>query len=294
MSAKDGPTRMLFFDEYAAPARRLARAAGLEGSQVEVHRFPDGESRLRLPASLPKSVVLVRSLDHPNAKLIELLLAAQTARELGAEHLTLVAPYLCYMRQDKAFRPGEAVSQRVITRFLAGQFDRLLTVDPHLHRTKNLDLLAPGLTTVVLSATGPIAAFLEARVDRPLLVGPDEESEQWVAAIAECSGLDYAVGTKRRRGDADVEVSLPARSFADRNVVLVDDIASTGRSLVAVAKAVAKDGPRSISAVVTHGIFADDALAKLAAAGIANVWTTDSVSGCQGEIELAGLIADAL
>ncbi len=111
---------------------RLAQAAGMTAQAIERHRFPDGELKLRLPVNaagrLPLRVVLLRSLHQPNEKLVELLLAARTARSLGAQQLTLVAPYLAYMRQDIAFHPGEAVSQQVVGGFLAGLFDAVITV----------------------------------------------------------------------------------------------------------------------------------------------------------------------
>ena len=182
--AKDGRGLLLGFPDYADPARNLAAAAGLDYAEIAVHRFPDGESRIRLPAQLPGRVVICRSLYQPNHKLIELALAAATARELGAKHLTLAAPYLCYMRQDKAFHPGEAVSQRVVGKFLASHFDALITVDPHLHRVSRLGDAMPARSAVALAATDAMAAYLDGRLDNPLLIGPDAESRQWVAAIS--------------------------------------------------------------------------------------------------------------
>jgi len=108
---------LLYFEDEAAPAVRLAEAAGMQATLVECHRFPDGELKLRLPTPLPERVVVFRGLHQPNEKLVALLLAARTARELGARDLTLVTPYLGYMRQDMAFRPGEAVSQRIVGAF---------------------------------------------------------------------------------------------------------------------------------------------------------------------------------
>ena len=125
---------VLGFPDYDRQASALAKALNAPYRLIELHRFPDGESQLRLPPALPGQVVLCRSLDRPNGKLVELLLAAGCARQLGASQLILVAPYLCYMRQDKAFRTGEAISQQIVGNFLAGLFDTLVTVDPHLHR----------------------------------------------------------------------------------------------------------------------------------------------------------------
>ena len=134
------PACLLYFDDEADAASRLAGAAGLTPAAIERHRFPDGELKLRLPCALPERVVLLRTLAQPNEKLVELLLAAHTARALGARHLTLVAPYLAYMRQDIAFVPGEAVSQRIVEHFLASLFDAVITVGPHLHRITTLDV----------------------------------------------------------------------------------------------------------------------------------------------------------
>ena len=225
---------VLGFPDYREPARRLADAAGIDYAEISVHHFPDGESLVRLPPELPRQVVLCGSLDRPNEKLIELELAAAAALQLGARHLTLVAPYLCYMRQDKAFHPGEAVSQRIIGDLLARRFDTLITVDPHLHRTTTLQQAAPVRRAVALSAAAPMADRLLGRGDRPLLIGPDEESAQWVSAIAQPAGLDYGVARKRRLGDRDVRIELPDLDVSGRNVVLVDDVASGALQLSSV------------------------------------------------------------
>ncbi|MGM0595350.1 MAG: ribose-phosphate diphosphokinase, partial [Pseudomonadota bacterium] len=212
------------FNDYQTPARALAERLGLPLGLIQCHRFPDGESKVTLPAKAEEEVIICRSLDQPNDKLIELLLAATTAREQGAKHLTLVAPYLCYMRQDIAFQPGEAVSQRIIGQFLAGLFDRVLTVDPHLHRIDRLEQAIPHRDARALSAAAPMRRHLAEHTHAPLLIGPDSESLQWVRAIAEPVGLDYAVANKERRGDREVTITLPERDYRHHEVILVDDM----------------------------------------------------------------------
>ena len=207
---------VLGFPEYDRQASALAKALNAPYRLIELHRFPDGESQLRLPPALPGQVVLCRSLDRPNGKLVELLLAAGCARQLGASQLILVAPYLCYMRQDTAFHPGEAVSQRVIGELLARRFDTVITVDPHLHRTPGLEQAVPVRRAVALSAAPVMAARLASRGDAPLLIGPDEESAQWVSAIAAPGKLDYGVAHKKRLGDRSVQVELPGLDCAGR------------------------------------------------------------------------------
>lgn len=285
---------VLAFPDFIPQARALAAALNAPCELVDIHYFPDGESRLRLPPELPDRVVMCRSLDHANDRLVELMIAAESTRTLGATHLTLVAPYLCYMRQDMAFQPGEAVSQLIIGRFLAGLFDELITVDPHLHRVHNLAEAVPVKRAIALSAAQAMGEFLDSRAGRPLLVGPDQESEQWVKRAAAPAGLDYVVAQKIRHGDRHVEISLPAYDYAGQDAVLVDDVASSGRTLAEAARALYEAGARRVDALVTHAIFADDALDTLRDAGIEQVWSSDSISHPSNAFPLAPLLAASI
>ncbi len=285
---------LLAFDDEAVFARALAAAAAVELAAIARHRFPDGELKLTLPARLPARIALLRTLNHPNEKLVELLLAARTARALGAEHLTLVAPYLAYMRQDMAFAAGEAVSQKIVGGFLADLFDAVITVDPHLHRTETLAQAVPACTAIALSAAPLIGRFIAQQGLRPLLVGPDGESAQWVAQAAAAGGFEHAVARKMRRGDRDVDIELPAVDARGRHVVLIDDVASTGRTLASAAAALRAAGAARVDVAVTHALFVGDALAALAAAGVSEVWSTDSITHASNRITLVPTIAAAL
>lgn len=285
---------VLGFPDYSYPARNLAIAAELNYAEINVHRFPDGESRLSLPDPLPECVVICRSLNEPNEKLIELAFAASTARELGAAKIILVAPYLCYMRQDKAFHRGEAVSQQIIGKLLANWFDGLITVDPHLHRVHRLEDAVPVVKAKALYATEVMAMFLDGRLDDPLLIGPDQESEQWVAAIAQRNQLDFHVASKIRFGDSDVQVTLPDADYRGRNVVLVDDVASTGHTLEVASRELLACQPASINVMVTHALFVDDALQRLKNAGVNKIWSCDSILHPTNRIALGESLAQAL
>lgn len=282
------------FDDYAGQGRGLAGELGVPLELACVRRFPDAERLVRLPASLPEDVVICRSLDQPNEKLVELMLAARTARELGAQRLTLVAPYLCYMRQDAAFHPGEAVSQRIVGHFLADLFDRVLTVDPHLHRTGRLETAVPARAAIALTAAPAIGEFLRVHAPDAFVLGPDSESGQWAAAVAVPGRLDHAVCNKTRRGDHEVEIRLPTASLSGRRVVLVDDVASTGRTLAAAAEQCLDRGASGVDAFVTHAILGGDAVAVLRRAGVRDIWSTDSVTHPSNVLPLAGLIAASM
>ena len=286
--------RLLYLDDERAFARRLAAGARIDALPIRRHRFPDGELKLTLPPRLPRQVAILRSLHQPNEKLIELWLAAHTARSLGAVAVTLVAPYLAYMRQDRAFAPGEAISQQHIGALLATMFDRVITVDPHLHRISSLADVLPQTATVTLSAAAAIGQFLRRRAAGALLVGPDEESRQWVRSAADAAGLEWAVARKVRRGDRRVAVVMPDVNVRDRRVVLVDDMISTGRTLAEAARTLTKAGAARVDVAATHALFSEDAGRALRAAGVRNIWTADTVRHPTNAIRLASLLSDAL
>jgi ribose-phosphate pyrophosphokinase len=243
---------------------------------------------------LPARVVVLRGLDAPNEKLVELLLVARSARALGARHLTLVAPYLAYMRQDIAFAPGEVVSQQVVGGFLASLFDTVITVDPHLHRVTRLCDAVPSPRAIALSAAALLGDFIAARRPGSVLIGPDAEAVQWVAAAAARHGLEHGVCAKRRYGDREVEVSLPDVALAGRPVVLVDDVASSGHTLAAAARGLLAAGAASVDVAITHALFAGDALATVLAAGVGEVWSTDCIAHPSNAVGVAPLLAHAL
>lgn len=289
------PARMLLaFADEAILAGRLAAALGCPFALIDTHDFPDGETRLRLPPALPSRVVLLRGLQQPNAKLTQLLLAAAGARELGAQHLSLVSPYLAYMRQDMAFTPGEVVSQRHIGHLLASCFDLLVTVDPHLHRVATLDEVLPGKRGVALSAAELLGRHVAQQVPGALLLAPDEEAGQWVRRAAAVGGLDHAVCHKVRHGDRDVAVSLPDTDVRGRAVVLLDDVASTGRTLMGAARGALAQGAASVDVAVTHALFIGDALAQVHAAGVRHVWSSDCVPHSSNAVSVVPLLAAAL
>lgn len=285
---------ILSFEDYDLQSRKLADALDMPCHIIQCHRFPDGENKITLPPHLPKHVIFCRSLNQPNEKLLELLLTARTARELGAQSLTLVAPYLCYMRQDKAFHPGEAVSQSIVGSFLAELFDNVITVDPHLHRIQYLEQAVPAKHAVSLSATILMADFLRDKLKNPILLGPDSESEQWVSAVAKPNHWIHGVCNKIRHGDQDVEITLPELDLEGRTVVLIDDVASSGQTIAVAARKCLSKNAAHVDVLVTHALFAGDCEQRLVQAGIRNIWSTDSVSHESNVISMQKLLGEAV
>lgn len=277
-------------------ANALAQQLQCEHSQLAVHRFPDGETLVRIDAPVQgRCVVLAGSLHHPDGKTLPLLFAADAARELGAAQVGLVAPYLAYMRQDKRFHPGEAVTSRSYARLLSSSLDFLLTVDPHLHRWGSLGELYP-IRTQVVAAAPAIAQWLHRHVPQALLVGPDSESEQWVAEVARLVGAPHTVLNKTRRGDRDVSVVLHETSadWAGRTPVLLDDIVSTGHTLLAAAQALRAAGLPPPVCVAVHALFDADALARLLQGNVQRIVSCDCIPHPTNAIALAPGLAEAL
>ena len=276
-----------------AAAERLAQALGVPCRTVTVHRFPDGESLVRVEPS-PETAFLYRSLDHPNDKLVELLLAVSALRANGAAKVVLIAPYLAYMRQDIAFHDGEAISQRVVGKLLADHFDGLLTLDPHLHRTRSLAAIMPRMEAASISAAPLLAAALDGS-DDPLLVGPDGEARQWVERIARPLDLEFVVGRKLRTGYREVALAIPdAERARGRRVILVDDLISSGATLKVAARLLLDAGALRVEALATHCLAGEADLAELRRAGISHILATDSVASSVGQLPIADLLAEEI
>jgi ribose-phosphate pyrophosphokinase len=277
-------------------AARLASRLGVPLHEMAVHQFPDGELRVTV-GPVAATTILYAPLDRPNDKLIALLFAAEALRRNGARRLVLVAPYLCYMRQDAAFHAGEAISQRVIGPLLAGVMDRIVTVDAHLHRTASIGAVFPGIESENLSAMPAIAAALRTTGLDPqtIVVGPDSESRPWVSDLASRVGFTHAVARKERRSDRSVSIGFDdPQQFAGRPVLIADDIVSSGGTLIACARALASAGATRIDAVVTHALFPHALVAEFAQAGIRSVRSTDSVPHPTNAIHLDEVLAAAL
>jgi ribose-phosphate pyrophosphokinase len=288
-------TRMLLpFPLQRKLTEAIAPMLAARVGQLDWRHFPDGESLVTIEEDLDGiDVALVASLRNPDELALPLRFAAATAREFGARSVGLIAPYLAYMRQDKRFNDGEAVSAPLFARFLEESFDWLVTADPHLHRNPELSKLYR--IRVRRVATAPlIADWLRDNLPNAILIGPDSESEQWVSDIAKRAGFPYQVLTKNRRGDRDVEVSLPSIDVAfSRTPVIVDDIVSSGRTSIETLGHLKRLGLPPAVCVVIHPVFAQNAYEQLLAAGPARVVSTDSIPHPSNAISLAGLLAQA-
>ncbi len=286
------------FAENGKQAQALARELAVPSHPIECREFPDGESlvRIQADAAAVETAIVFRSLNDPNAKLVELLLAAAALRGNGARRVMLLAPYLGYMRQDIAFRSGEAISQRVVGQLIADHFDGLLTVDPHLHRTASLNDVAPAIVAMAIPAAPALVTALRRDLEPgSILIGPDRESLPWVRTIAEPLGAEMLIGDKCRSGDRDVALALPGiERVRGRPAIIVDDLVSSGSTLAGCAAMLHAAGATRVEAIVTHCLTEAADLARLHAAGIDRIRASDSVPGPVATIPLARVLGDAI
>ncbi len=274
-----------------AMAQEIARLSGAEFGMLVTRHFPDGESYVRIDSDvMGKRCAIVCTLARPDPQVVPLILAASALREWGAMQVELIAPYLAYLRQDKHFNAGEALSARSFAQLVSAHFDAIATVDPHLHRIKSLSEIY-SVPARASSAAPLLGAWIGANVANPFLVGPDIESRQWVAAAAAAANAEHCVLTKTRKGDRRVQLDWPDLiEHAGQTPVLLDDIAASGRTLIAAAEGLASRGFAKPICAVVHALMDETAFASLQRV-CARVVSTDCVPHASNAVSVASMLA---
>lgn len=273
----------------------IAKKLRAQHSFLATDMFPDDELNIRFNANLKnKTVILVQSF-YKNISdcIVEVIFAAKTARELGAKKIILAAPYFPYMRQDKRFHKGEAVSQHIIAGLIDKYFDAVYLMDPHLHRKNKLESIFK-IKSRKLTANTLIADYIKKHIKNPVIIGPDEESYKWAKNVAEILGVESRIMKKKRYSPYHVEVKLNKKiDLKNKTIVIVDDIVSTGHTILETTNKLRKLGAKKIYCICVHGIFANNALAKLRKAGI-KVISTNTIPSKVAKIDVSKIIARSL
>lgn len=287
----------ILFDlnDGSAIANRLCQQLNATKGELNQRQFPDGESYLQVLTPVHgASVMVLCTLYQPNEKFLPLVYLAETLKEMGAKKVILVAPYLAYMRQDKRFKQGECITSRHFASLISRSFDALITVDPHLHRYNCLDEIY-GIPNTVVASAQSVAKWIEEHVANPLLIGPDSESEQWVAEVAHLAHAPFEVLLKERHGDWDVSVSLPhVERYQQHTPILLDDIISSGRTMLETIQHLDNAGMKPVICIGTHGLFAENAYEQMLSAHTAQVITCNTVNHPSNAIDIAPALAQAL
>jgi ribose-phosphate pyrophosphokinase len=272
-------------------ADALVQKEKAERGSVEMREFPDGETYIRILSNVrDKKVVLVCTLHQPDAKFLALYFLCKTAKELGAKSICLVVPYLSYMRQDAVFHSGEGITSAYFAHLVSSFADSLITIDPHLHRTKSLAEIYT-IPTKVEHAANHISAWIKNNIVAPILIGPDEESEQWVSKVAKNANAPYIILTKIRHGDRDVEVSIPHfDTYKGHIPVLVDDIISTGRTMIETIGHLKTAGMKPPVCIGVHAVFAGNAFQEIKDSGAKEIITCNTIPHESNQINISDLL----
>lgn len=286
---------LFYFPDDEAFARCLTAHLDIELGELHWHRFPDGESLVTLKSDCrDREVLVLCSLSKADIKSMPLYFCANTARELGAQRVNLVAPYLAYMRQDHRFHPGQSLSAHSYAEFLSTVFDSLITIDPHLHRIHELESIF-SIPAVAISSMPAVAEWIGANIPDPILIGPDMESAQWVEQVASKLKAPCVVLEKTRKGDRNVSVTeVDPNVVRGRAPVVLDDIASSGHTMAEVLKRLASIGVHDATCVIVHAVLAEGAEASLRAAGARQIVSTNTVAHQTNQIDVTPLLAAAL
>ncbi|MGZ5283573.1 MAG: ribose-phosphate pyrophosphokinase [Bacteroidia bacterium] len=270
---------------------KLKNIFGGEPADFILRNFPDEETYLQIKSNLEgKTCIVVCSLDRPDSKIIPLYYIAKLCKEFKASKVILVAPYLSYMRQDTKFNPGEAVTSAYFAQLLSQWFDGLITIDPHLHRHHDMAELYT-IPCTVIHAAPVIADWISKNIEKPVLIGPDIESRQWVSEVAQKLNIPFIILSKSRIGDKEVKVTIPlVENFMDHTPVLMDDIISTARTMIESINQLKKGGMKPITVIGVHAVFAGNAYEELKAAGAGQVITCNSIKHPSNRIDLSQLI----
>jgi ribose-phosphate pyrophosphokinase len=283
-----------------ALGRLLAKRLGIGYSDLSADFFPDGEIKIRFQEILKgKTVFLAQSLHpSPNDSLVELVFALSTAKELGARKIIAVVPYFAYARQDFRFNPSEGVSNKLVARMIeqAGA-DGFITVTTHLHRISSLKQIFRKIRSENVLLSKEIADYAKNKKlhgKNLLVVGPDGESAQLVKAIAKNLGAGHYVFLKKRLSGTRIKsFETPGLSCKGKSVLLVDDIASTGNTLISVAGILKRHGAKKVDCAVVH-LLDEEGGKKILKNGLDSIACSNTLQNKFSKIDASPALAKAL
>ncbi len=271
-----------------ALSRQLASELNRDIAPVEITRFPDDECYVRLHSEVPSEVIIVQNT-YPDRNIMELFLLQNAAREAGAQHIITVIPYYGYCRQDKKFQEGESISARKLAHLIQQDSDLVITLDPHkpiLDAFFDIPLLMPSAIPVIAHF------FHNKKID--IVLAPDKGALQRAqdTAVLLNSGYDY-LEKKRLSGDK-VIMESKTLDVKDKNVLVIDDIISTGGTMALAIHNLKKQEATAVYAACSHGLFIGQAVTKIMAAGCTQLISTDTLESPYSHVSVAPVIAEAL
>jgi ribose-phosphate pyrophosphokinase len=269
----------------------------LPSRQLIAKQFPDGENYIRIPVEFKgKDVTLIhRCYPEQDRSLMQLFLALKTLRDGGASHIRAVVPYLPYARQDKLFLKGEALSSKIICGLIQESgCDELVTFDCHFLKKEGVFNYA-GLKIRNISLSHAILSYFKKKLHSPKIISPDEGASYFLAKEKDSGVMKKTRGTyskgKTMYRKPKIEVNFRVKG---RDIVIVDDMISTGSTMLKAVEACKKLGAKSISCGASHGLFLKDSLKKLKRAGTKEVIVSNSITSPASKLDISGSLKSVL
>lgn len=259
---------------------------------VEIKKFPDGEKYIRIKGEVEKEVSIIQSTGFPqDESLIELLFLIRTLKDLGAEEIRTIVPYMGYARQEMRFKNGEAISAQIVAKLLesagATEFSSI-----NLHEDSVRDFFT--IPSKNLSAMPAIADNFIDKFENPIIIAPDKGALNFAKEIADIIGCSYDYMDKVRLSPEKVETKVSNIDVEGMQGIIIDDIISTGGTIVNATKILQKNGIDSVTVSCVHPVLVNDSILKIYSAGVKSIEATDTLKSEVSTISMDKTIADSL
>ncbi len=272
-------------------AFRVAKLLDTKLTRVEYKRFPDNEIYVRIVDEInDNEVVVINTQKNQNDAIIETILLCDALRDEGVEKITLVVPYLAYARQDKKFNPGEAVSIRALAKIYSNIADKLITINPHETHIKDFFTIP----FVYGDAIPKLAEYVKDKLDNPIVLAPDKGALEFAKTASKVLNAEYDYLEKTRLSPTEIQIAPKTLDVNNRDVLIIDDIISTGGTMATAVKLLKEQGAKKIISACVHPLLIGDALNKLYSAGVEEVVGTDTYLSEVSKVSVADIIVNLL
>jgi ribose-phosphate pyrophosphokinase len=272
----------------AGLAWAVAKSLKCEVGKSELKTFPDGETFVKISQKVAgQECALIQSV-RTNDDLVELILMLDALRDQGATQVHAVTPYLAYMRQDKKFTEGEALSAKTILKVIQELSDSITLVNCHFLNGGG-EAVYNHIRFMNLDAIPLLVEYLRDKVEKPVVIAPDKGSLGYAKAAAQSLDCDFNHLSKKRISGSEVTIKPKELPVKDHDVIILDDIMSTGGTIVEAVKVIRGWHPRSISVGSVHGLFLNGVEPFQ---GVADrLISTDTLDNPVARVSVADLIA---
>ena len=275
-------------------ARKLSRKIKANLVKSSVRIFPDGESKITLSGKISKrKSIVVQSIYPPvDSNLVQALSLISKAKEISSEVIAVI-PYMGYARQDREFLPGEVVTMKVLAKLFKGAgASKIIAVDIHsLIGFKYFTIKSKNITAI----PDLVKYFKKLSLKNPLVVSPDQGGKERAKEFAKEFGLEFiALQKKRDRKTGKVQIKTKDAEVNSRDLILVDDMISTGGSIINATKFLKKQKCKRVYVACTHALLMNDAEKKIRKAGVTRIVSANTIPGKTSLVDVSNTIAKAI